>query len=110
MPESEIEKYMGLKPGMDLDSGNNVGRRVGNHIGSYPATTVDHHADGHMTPVKDQGQCGSCWAFGANSTLEGTLSAVHNRKPVRLSEQQLVDCTLRDRKDQFGKSYGNWGC
>merc|ERR1712137_1171361 len=44
-----------------------------------------------VNPVKNQGQCGSCWAFGANGALEmeyalktGTL---HN-----LAEQQLVDC------------------
>lgn len=101
---------MGLKP--DHRPGNNgVGRRVtGDGLQSYPAVDVDHHAAGHMTPVKDQGQCGSCWAFASNSTLEGTLAAKTGRQPIRLSEQQLVDCTLGSRKDKNGKSYGMYGC
>ena len=48
--------------------------------------SVDHAALGHMTPVKSQGVCGSCWAFTANSVLEGTISAMNNTAPVALSE------------------------
>jgi len=58
------------------------------------ATNVDHFADGFMHPVKDQGSCGSCWSFGSNTTLEGTIAKKTNKAPVRLSEQHLVDCTL----------------
>lgn len=47
---------------------------------------------GVMTPVKNQGSCGSCWAFTATSVLEGTIAVASNSAPVRLSEQQLVDC------------------
>jgi len=48
-------------------------------------------SDWDVTPVKDQGSCGSCWAFG---TLGG-IEAVHKQstgQTVSLSEQQLVDC------------------
>ena len=78
------------------------------------AVTVDHHADGHMFPVKDQGTCGSCYAFAANTALEGYVAKKQNKAPVHYSEQHLVDCTLRKNshnKSLFdGKDYGCWGC
>ena len=61
-----------------------------------------------MTPVKDQGNCGSCFAFAATSTLEGGLSAKTGNPPVHLSEQEQVDCT--GWTDIFGKDYDNDGC
>jgi len=57
---------------------------------------VDHVEAGHMTPVKNQGRCGSCWAFSATSTLEGTYAAKSGKKPERVSEQQIMDCSKRN--------------
>merc|ERR1712048_597809 len=44
-----------------------------------------------VNPVKDQGACGSCWAFGAVGVLESTY-AIQQGKLYNLAEQQLVDC------------------
>eukprot|EP00397_Hematodinium_sp_SG-2012_P015981 GEMP01016289.1.p1 GENE.GEMP01016289.1~~GEMP01016289.1.p1 ORF type:complete len:339 (+),score=69.27 GEMP01016289.1:106-1122(+) len=87
----------GLKPSLE---GINILQKD-KYSGAKLADSVDWSEKGAVTPIKDQGQCGSCWAFSSTGALEGAFQ-IATGKLVSMSEQQFVDCAK--------SRYGNFGC
>mmetsp|Transcript_65302 Transcript_65302/g.147351 ORF Transcript_65302/g.147351 Transcript_65302/m.147351 type:complete len:357 (-) Transcript_65302:85-1155(-) len=69
-------------------------------LSSTPPASVDWRTKGVVTPVKNQGGCGSCWTFSTSGVVESHL-ALAGKNLTSLSEQQLIDCA---------GAFNNHGC
>ncbi|KAG2500788.1 hypothetical protein HYH03_001550 [Edaphochlamys debaryana] len=91
----------------------NGGRRL---LDVWPPTSVDWRSAGKVTPVKNQGSCGSCWAFAATGAIESAYLIAKGTPPcdpMDLSEQQIVSCAPGDctggwSTDAIQYVYENW--
>ncbi|XP_002977185.2 senescence-specific cysteine protease SAG39 [Selaginella moellendorffii] len=83
-------RYQDRRPAKDVDV----------DVSSLP-TSLDWRQEGAVTPIKDQGQCGSCWAFSAIASIE-SAHFLATKELVSLSEQQLIDCDTVDQGCQGG--------
>ncbi|XP_043410537.1 pro-cathepsin H isoform X3 [Prionailurus bengalensis] len=97
MSFAEIKhKYLWSEP-------QNCSATRGNYLrgtGPYPPF-VDWRTKGkYVSPVKNQGGCGSCWTFSTTGALESAI-AIKTGKLLSLAEQQLVDCA---------QNFNNHGC
>jgi len=74
-------------------------------FGDVPASVDWRQTEGVVTEVKNQGQCGSCWAFSVTETLESHFALVMKQTAPVLGPQQLVSCMANP--DKCG---GSGGC
>lgn len=95
--EEYQQTYLGLK--VDKTRPRNLNPELG-AIEISAGDSLDWVAKGAVTGVKDQGQCGSCWAFSTTGSVEGA-NFLKTGTLTSYSEQQLVDCA---------GSQGNMGC
>merc|ERR1719198_1684916 len=56
---------------------------------------MDWRKKGAVSAVKDQGQCGSCWAFSATEEIESQIFMITGKLP-KLSTQQIISCDKTD--------------
>eukprot|EP00944_MAST-04C_sp_MAST-4C-sp1_P005907 g5907.t1 len=103
----EMKSVRGLHKGL-LYQGHHERRRLQQRstraVNTSLPDTVDWRTKNVLTPVKNQGQCGSCWTFASTETLE-THVAIKTGVLQELSEQFILDCTPNPK--QCG---GTGGC
>jgi cathepsin F len=103
--------YSHLTPLADMsktafDKRNNLDARQMNGVRPAPESayakanslpsSYDWRAKGAVNPIKDQAQCGSCWAFCTVANIEGVSVVQGGQALQALSEQELVDCSASD--------------
>jgi len=72
-------------------------------------TSWDWRTHNVVSPVQDQGQCGSCWTFSTIAVIESAYAIKTGKPPVKLSEQEIVDCSHGCVLEE-GQQVCNQGC
>ncbi|KAG8365531.1 hypothetical protein BUALT_Bualt18G0114800 [Buddleja alternifolia] len=80
----------GFKMGSHLKSSKVITSFRYANVSAVPSS-IDWRKKGAVTGIKDQGQCGCCWAFSAVAATEG-INQLKTGELISLSEQELVDC------------------
>ncbi|XP_011309436.1 uncharacterized protein [Fopius arisanus] len=92
-PNEFRTKHLGYRP--DLKNENNIPLAKATIPNIELPLEFDWRHYNVVTEVKNQGSCGSCWAFSVTGNVEGQY-AIKHKKLLSLSEQELVDCDKLD--------------
>ncbi|KAL6289572.1 hypothetical protein ACE6H2_007082 [Prunus campanulata] len=98
--EEFFRQRTGYKRATEFTSSANISFRYKDLSPTDVPPSIDWREKGAVTPIKNQGSCGCCWAFSAVAAVEGIIQ-INSGKLISLSEQQLLDCT---------RGNGNNGC
>ncbi|KAL6572109.1 Cysteine protease xcp2 [Orobanche minor] len=92
MSHDEFKKmYLGFKPDHFIERNDQSHKEFKYMNVEDLPESVDWRTRGAVSPVKNQGPCGDCWAFSAVAAVEG-INQIVKKKLIALSEQELVDC------------------
>jgi len=89
--EEYRSKYLGTKMNRKQKLSSRKSDRYAPRDGVTLPDSIDWRTKGAVAPVKDQGSCGSCWAFSTIAGVEG-INQIVTGDLITLSEQELVDC------------------
>jgi len=95
------EEHAALNLGFDRTMMDSLEHNIEELDESLMATSIDWRSKKAVSGIKNQQQCGACWAFASAAALEGLYVIKKGSKVPDFSPQQLVDCS---------SSYGNQGC
>jgi C1A family cysteine protease len=95
LPEEELQKRLGLKVPSEYEERLKKGKVFKVEKEMVFPTVFDWRDSGGVTPVKNQGNCGSCWAFAAMGAFESMIK-IYDSVQYDLSEQQILSCNFAE--------------